>query len=228
MKAYQNIPIQDCGEPLIAIPLEQFSVETPHPYQKLGASYGEKSPYYLRPKVIEALRQAQTYLQQQYAGWKIHIFDAYRPVAVQQFMVNYTFTSLLKEKGLTIDSLSETEKDNLWQQVYQIWAIPSDDLATPPPHSTGGAVDITLIDDRGQLLDMGGMIDELSERSQPNYYANHTDNLGQAYHQKRALLNEIMTQAGFLRHPGEWWHFSLGDQMWSWQGQKGIAYYGRA
>ncbi|EAZ91499.1 M15 family metallopeptidase [Crocosphaera chwakensis] len=228
MKPYQSIPIRDCGEPLIAIPLVQFSVETPHPYQKLGASYGEKSPYYLRSKVIEALIQAQTYLQQQYSGWKIHIFDAYRPVAVQQFMVDYTFTSLLKEKGLTLDSLSETEKDSLWQQVYQIWAIPSDDLTTPPPHSTGGAVDITLIDNQGQLLDMGGLIDELSERSQPNYYANHTDNLGQTYHQKRELLNQIMTQAGFLRHPGEWWHFSLGDQMWAWQGQKAVAYYGRA
>lgn len=228
MKPYQNVPIQDCGEPLIAIPLENFSVETPHPYQKLGASYGEKSPYYLRSKVIEALIQAQTYLQQQYSGWKIHIFDAYRPVAVQQFMVDYTFTSLLKEKGLILDSLSQREKDNLWQQVYQIWAIPSDDLTTPPPHTTGGAVDITLIDNQNQLLDMGGMIDELSERSQPNYYANHTDNLGQGYHQKRELLNQIMTKAGFLRHPGEWWHFSLGDQMWAWQGQKAIAYYGRA
>ncbi|ACB52329.1 hypothetical protein cce_2981 [Crocosphaera subtropica ATCC 51142] len=228
MKPYQSIPIQDCGEPLIKIPLEQFSLETPHPYQKLGASYGPKSPYYLRAQVVEALIEAQTHLQQQYPGWKIHIFDAYRPVAVQQFMVDYTFTSLLEEKGLILDALSPTEKDNLWQQVYQIWAVPSDDLTTPPPHSTGGAVDITLKDDQGQLLDMGGMIDELSERSQPNYYATQRDNPGQSYHQRRELLNEIMTKAGFLRHPGEWWHFSLGDQMWAWQSQQAIAYYGRA
>jgi D-alanyl-D-alanine dipeptidase len=25
-----------------------------------------------------------------------------------------------------------------------------------------------------------------------------------------------MNHAGFRRHPGEWWHFSLGDQMWAW------------
>jgi D-alanyl-D-alanine dipeptidase len=24
-----------------------------------------------------------------------------------------------------------------------------------------------------------------------------------------------MTSAGFARHSGEWWHFSLGDQMWA-------------
>ncbi|MGK7954592.1 MAG: M15 family metallopeptidase, partial [Crocosphaera sp.] len=156
MKPYQSIPIQDCGESLIAIPLEQFSVETPHPYQKLGASYGAKSPYYLRSPIIDALIQAQHNLQQQYPGWKIHIFDAYRPVAVQQFMVDYTFKSLLQEKGLTLEQLSLHQQDNFWQQVYQIWAVPSDDFATPPPHSTGAAIDITLIDDRGQLLDMGG------------------------------------------------------------------------
>jgi len=25
-----------------------------------------------------------------------------------------------------------------------------------------------------------------------------------------------MEEGGFLRHPGEWWHFSQGDQMWAW------------
>ncbi len=227
MKPYQTIPIQDCGEPLIPLPLEKFSVEKPHPYQKLGACYGEKSPYFLRSQVLEALIEAQSYLQQEYPGWKIHIFDAYRPVAVQKFMVDYTLTSLLKEKALTLEQLSSTQQENLWQQVYQIWAVASDDLATPPPHSTGAAVDITLVDDRGQLLDMGGEIDELSERSQPNHYANPTDSNGKSYHQRRELLNQMMTRVGFLRHPGEWWHFSLGDQMWAWQSQTAIAYYGR-
>ncbi|MGB5595277.1 MAG: M15 family metallopeptidase [Crocosphaera sp.] len=227
MKPYQTIPIQDCREPLVSIPLEQFSVEMPHPYEKLGAFYGEKSPYYLRAKVVDALIEAQTYLQQQCPGWKIHIFDAYRPVTVQQFMVDYTFASLLREKGLILEQLSPPQQQSLWQQVYQIWAIPSENPATPPPHSTGAAVDITLIDDQAQLLDMGGMIDELSERSQPNYYSQSRDGTERAYDQRRELLNEIMSQMGFLRHPGEWWHFSLGDQMWAWQSKTAIAHYGR-
>jgi D-alanyl-D-alanine dipeptidase len=25
-----------------------------------------------------------------------------------------------------------------------------------------------------------------------------------------------MMEAGFRRNPGEWWHFSMGDQMWAW------------
>ncbi|MEL4895557.1 M15 family metallopeptidase [Crocosphaera sp. Alani8] len=227
MKPYQAIPIQDCGEPLTSIPLERFSVEKPHPYQKLGAYYGQQSPYCLRSQVVQTLIDAQNNLQKQYPGWKIHIFDAYRPIKVQQFMVDYTFTSLLQAKGLTSQQLSLSQQENLWQQVYQIWAIPSDDLATPPPHSTGAAVDVTLVDDRGHFLDMGGNIDELSERSQPNYYAENGDDKGKTYHQRREILHQIMAQVGFLRHPGEWWHFSLGDQMWAWQSRKAIAYYGR-
>ncbi len=59
MKPYQKIPILECGEPLVPIPLEQFAVESPHPYQKVGATYGEASPYLLRQSVLTALVTAQ-------------------------------------------------------------------------------------------------------------------------------------------------------------------------
>ena len=97
MKPYQKIIIQECGEPLIAIPLEKFAVELPHPYEKLGAEYGEKSPYYLRKRVVQALVTAQLLLEKIHPGWKIKIYDAYRPLGVQQFMVDYTFNSLLSQ-----------------------------------------------------------------------------------------------------------------------------------
>ena len=25
-----------------------------------------------------------------------------------------------------------------------------------------------------------------------------------------------MSHAGLIRHPDQWWHFSLGDRMWAW------------
>ncbi|NES86879.1 MAG: D-alanyl-D-alanine dipeptidase, partial [Moorea sp. SIO2B7] len=77
--------------------------------------------------------------------------------------------------------------------------------------------DVTLINSKGETLDLGGEIDEVSQRSHPNYYANSSSEKEQQYHSRRQLLNEVMTVSGFRRHPGEWWHFSLGDQMWAWQ-----------
>ena len=231
MKPYHQIPIQDCGEPLIAIPLNNFSVELPHPYEKLGAEYGDKSPYCLRQGVVKTLLEAQFLLEKRYPNWKIRIYDAYRPVGVQQFMVNYTYNSLLKSRNLQEQTLSARERQDLWGQVYELWAPPSLDRKMPPPHSTGGAVDVTIVNDRGIPLDMGGKIDELSERSHPDYYISDRDDENQQYQFNRQLLYRVMTNAGFCRHPGEWWHFSFGDQMWAWlqneAGSQAIARYGR-
>lgn len=217
MKPYQTIPIQECHEPLVPIPLERFAVESPHPYLKLGADYTGKSPYYLRQGVLNALIEAQNNLQQNQQGWRISIFDAYRPIAVQQFMVDYTFQSLISARKLNLAELSTQQQETLWQEVYQFWAVPSDNPATPPPHSTGAAIDVTLVDAEGKIVEMGSPIDEISPRSQPQYYANASTPAEKRYHQNRQILNAAMNSGAFCRHPQEWWHFSLGDQIWALQ-----------
>nr|WP_017305966.1 M15 family metallopeptidase [Spirulina subsalsa] len=233
LKPYQQIPIVECHEPLAPIPREVFVLPPIHPYAALGADYQGRSPYFLRQGVIQALEQAQQALQGEHPQWKILIFDAFRPISVQQFMVDYSFQTLLQQRGLTEAQLSEGEKQDLWQVVYELWALPSSDPATPPPHSTGAALDITLVDAQGNVVDMGSEIDELSARSHPDYYASAQTPPEQTYHQHRQLLHRIMTQAGFRRHPREWWHFSLGDQLWAWLGKQddpgfdAIARYGR-
>ena len=227
MKPYQQVPIAESGEPLVEIPLEKFAVESPHPYQLLGAPYQGRSPYHLRQGVLDRLLQAQTYLQQSHPQWRIQIFDAYRPIAVQRFMVDYAFSQVLQAEGLTVEQLSPDRQQALWQQVYQIWAIPSTDPKTPPPHSTGAAVDITLVDAAGMTVNMGSPIDEMSARSQPDYFANSADPVEQEYHESRQLLRDIMLKAEFTRHLGEWWHFSFGDQMWAWLSDRPVAQYGR-
>jgi D-alanyl-D-alanine dipeptidase len=233
MKPYRQVPIAECHEPLVAIPLELFAIETPHPYIKCGANYDGKSPYYLRQGVLDRVIRAQAGLQQIHPGWRIQIFDAYRPVEVQQYMVDYTFQQTVAERKLNLAQLSDAQIDKIWHDVYTIWAIPSFDLKTPPPHSTGAAIDITLVDERGHLVDMGSPIDEMSERSRPDYFADDRDPVAQRYHHHRQLLCQIMTDVGLSRHPDEWWHFSIGDQLWAWLSDRAksesttSAYYGR-
>jgi len=228
-KPYHHISIQECGEALVPLPLDTFAVFAPHVYEKLGAPYEGYSPYSLREKVVSALESAQKRLQQVRPDWHLQIFDGFRPVAVQQFMVDYTFAEVLKSRQLDLEQLDRSTQEAIWEEVYSIWAIPDPNPATPPPHSTGAAVDLTLIDEQGELVDMGGDIDEMSARSRPNYYAETNPH----YHSHRQLLHDCMIQAGFRRHPGEWWHFSMGDQMWAWQQQQDnpsqayTAYYGR-
>jgi zinc D-Ala-D-Ala dipeptidase len=234
MKPYSQIQIQECGEPLVAIPFRLFAIETPHPYIKCGADYAGRSPYFLRQGVLDRLIQAQDRLQQLHPGWRIQIFDAYRPVEVQQYMVDYTFRQTVAERGLDLAKLSPAASAQIWQDIYQIWALPSFDLDTPPPHSTGAAIDITLVDERGRSIEMGSSIDEMSDRSKPEYFNGSTDPREQQFARHRQLLRQIMTSAGFIRHPREWWHFSIGDQLWAWLNNQADpqhplpAYYGRA
>lgn len=231
MKDYQRIAIVESGEPLVAIPADRVCLISPHPYAVLGAPYGDKSPFYLRAGVLAALLQAQTKLEQSYPGWKIQIFDAYRPIAVQQFMVDYTFSQLVQARGFGPENLTDGQKQTLLEQVYEFWAVPSADPTTPPPHSTGAALDVTLVNAAGTPIEMGSEIDEISPRSYPDHFAGHSDETAQRYDRHRQLLAACMESVGFTRHPREWWHFSLGDQMWAWlnnqqRGRNLVARYG--
>lgn len=218
MKPYQTVPIVDCGEPLVPIPPEPFAIPPTHPYVALGAPYGGRSPYHLRQGVLERLLQAQRTLQTQHPGWRILIFDAYRPLAVQRFMVDYSLAEWCRTHHLDLATLTSEERAAALAAVQQFWAIPSADPATPPPHSTGAAVDLTLVDATGAAVAMGSPIDELSPRSYPDHFAPpHPDPQASRYHHQRQLLRQVLRSAGFCQHPKEWWHFSYGDQLWAWQ-----------
>jgi zinc D-Ala-D-Ala dipeptidase len=228
MGFYSNIPIRECGEKLVKIP-DVFAFSDPHVYVSLGAPYGQLSPYYLRSGVLKRLELAQTKLQISHPNWRIKIFDAYRPVAVQAFMVEHTKHELAKEQNIDISNPDQEQK--LMAQVYEFWAEPSLNPATPPPHSTGAAVDVTLVNENDCEIDMGGKIDEISDRSIPNYYQLATDLNQMEFAQRRHLLKYCMDNEGFHQHPNEWWHFSFGDQMWCYlanlEGRE-TARYGRA
>ncbi len=228
MKPYQTIPINECGEKLAPIPSGPVLLTNPHPYVALGAPYGREEPWQLRATVLEALLAAQKQLAAERPGWRLLIFDAYRPNAVQNFMVEREF--MLVSGGKTPAQVPEPERAEYYEQAYRIWAIPSTNPATPPPHSTGAAIDLTLVDNKDIPVAMGSPIDENSDRSLPEYFKNENP----AAHQNRTLLHDIMRAGGFRRHPTEWWHFSQGDQMWAQAGKladplsTAAARYGRA
>jgi D-alanyl-D-alanine dipeptidase len=233
MKPYQRIAIVDCAEPLVDLPTDRFARVEPHPYAALGAPYGQRSPFAVRQGVRDRLLVAHDHLQQLRPGWRIQIFDAYRPVAVQQFMVAYTLDQVLEQRGWSRQSLTPHQHQAALEQVHQFWAVPNRNPLTPPPHSTGAAIDITLVDETGTPVAMGGAIDELSPRSYPDHYIGLADPEAQQFDNHRQLLHYCLSQVGFQRHYHEWWHFSYGDQLWAWlmgRGNLGRTYtacYGR-
>jgi len=116
---------------------------------------------------------------------------------------------------------------SILKKVEKFWAYPSCDTRCPPPHSTGGALDVCLSDKDGNIVDMGSMVDQMDETSNPNFYANIKNEEAIIWNSRRNLLREIMTKFGFAQHPNEWWHFSYGDQLWAWKNKKENAIYGK-
>lgn len=111
------------------------------------------------------------------AGFTLLIYDAYRPQKAQQ---------------------------NLWL------ACPDPDYVIPvnqgSHHSRGTAVDVTLIDGQGQIVEMGSGFDEMHPRSHPWH-----DSVPAQAIRHRLMLNAIMVAGGFKGIATEWWHFELPD-----------------
>lgn len=228
MKPYRALPIHECGEPLVSLEGLGLILTVPHPYQAFGAPYGQANPWTARRNVVESLSKALLALRERHPDWTFRIFDAYRPNAIQAFMVAHEFMTL--SGGRRPEELSFEAAQPLWEKTFRIWAEPSEDSASPPPHATGAALDLTLSSREGEDIAMGSPIDENSDRSLPDYFRQKDPTV----HAHRLTLLEVMQSAGFERHPEEWWHFSLGDQMWAFtREQKApfiptIARYGRA
>ncbi len=233
LRAWNNIKINECNEPLISIPKSIFRL-TPHPYMSLGAPYlPGADPWVLRKSVLKRLVLAQQFLSEINPLLQLALFDAWRPISVQKFMFNYSIVETCKSRGIDINDSSENGGiHDVIDEVGRFWAEPSSDPLSPPPHSTGAAIDLTLADLTGTPLDLGGEIDFVGPESNPEFYKKGSIRMPfsthHVFHKRRSLLSSVMEHAGFVQHPNEWWHFSYGDQLWSWLSNKKISIYGAA
>lgn len=141
------------------------------------------------------------------AGHGLLIWDGWRPRSLQTTLHNEYRTRLATTSGLTGARLDRVVAD---------YVTDPERADPPPPHITGGAVDLTLCDlASGDPRDMGSEFDELTARSRPTYYDDATE-LGDMMHASlRQTLNAAMTEVGFVRLSSEWWHFEFGTRLWA-------------
>ncbi|MEV0505540.1 M15 family metallopeptidase, partial [Streptomyces spectabilis] len=88
---------------------------------------------------------------------------------------------------------------------------------SPPeisPHSAGAAVDLTLADADGRELDLGTRMNADPEESEGACYTDAL-NISARARAHRELLGSVLTAAGLVNYPTEWWHWSYGDRYWA-------------
>ena len=226
MKIWNKIPIKENGDKLIAIP-SYLNFLDPHPYYHLGAPYKDKTSIWkLREEVVNRLVKVNDYLISK-SSFNLLIYDSWRPLEVQEFMFKRAF--LLECEKSDIDASVKNMKSypSILKKVEKFWAYPSHDTKCPPPHSTGGALDVCLSDKEGNLVEMGSKVDQMDETSNPDFYKNVINEEAIIWNIRRDLLRKVMNKFGFAQHPNEWWHFSFGDQLWAWKNKKANALYGK-
>lgn len=151
--------------------------------------YKEKFGLYAEPNLARAICKANAELNAMLPGHSIVVFDAARPLTIQKQMFDIV-------KGTSSERYVANPYNNDFPGGF---------------HNYGMAVDLSICNSEGQLLDMGTDFDSFSglahvgnERNlmkdgiiTPGAYAN------------RMLLYSIMGRQNLLPHPFEWWHYQL-------------------
>jgi zinc D-Ala-D-Ala dipeptidase len=124
-----------------------------------------------------ALRLARVQTALAARGLGLKVFDCYRPPSIQ----------------------------------WKLWKLVPDPRYVADPrrgsrHSRGAAIDLTLVDAKGNELPMPTPYDAAGEKSHRNYNKLPADLI-----RNRATLERAMTREGFLPMPTEWWHFDDPD-----------------
>jgi D-alanyl-D-alanine dipeptidase len=108
------------------------------------------------------------------------------------------------------------------RRVVNRFTAPTDDPRVPPPHTTGGALDVMLVDARDAPLDLCSPYDPFDPRGYP--FA--APALSPVARQNRHLLRTALESVGITNYPSEYWHWSYGDQGWAYRGGHPHALYG--
>lgn len=173
---------------------------------------GQRIDGYLEPTALltrraaDSLKAVSDDLIRQ--GYRIKIFDAYRPqCAVDHFVrwaADITDTRMKKYFYPNLD------KSVLFEQEY---------IMEKSGHTRGSTVDLTLFDMKLEKeVDMGGTFDWFGHESHPDYCGDPTTQtytggeLTEEQFCNRMILRTAMISHGFKALDSEWWHFTLKDE----------------
>lgn len=149
--------------------------------------YSEIKTAYLQKDVAERLVACQAYLKELHPNLSLLVYDAVRPVSVQQKMWD------------ALDSIP-------FERRTKFVSNPKNGSI----HNYGAAVDITLCDLEGNPLDMGAFYDDIREIAYPRLEDQFlaSGELTEEQVANRKLLRKVMFSQGFKNIPTEWWHFN--------------------
>lgn len=193
-----RVPVFDNGEPLLEV--GDLLPDVLCEYQKQDMIPYVGNRFFLRKGVIELLRSAIVVLKRERPDYRFKLVYAYRCPEIQaRYFEARKSQLLLTDPYLMGDAVRD--------RAHLLSASP--DVAG---HPTGGAVDITLIDEAGKEIDMGTSIADFSQGESIHTFCS---SITLQARENRLFLRKLLISEGFAPFNGEWWHFSYGDREWA-------------
>lgn len=210
IEGWSLVPVCDNGEPLMRITPEVSScLKVENKYYSVDRLPGAIEGIWVRKSLLPMLKKAAELLPNDIS---LLVWDAFRPLSVQRLLSKQVKRSIEKNNN-------EILPEAVCEEAAKYAADPDDEKACIPPHFTGGAVDVCLLDSDGNMLEMGTPRDNAGPEAATDYYRNeatkrklHSNEL--AAMANRSILYGAMTRAGFTNYLHEWWHFDFGNQFW--------------
>ena len=191
------VPIEDNGEPLV-----DFMAHCPSPklvFSPTHPVFDFPRVHLLRQNVARMICDAAQTLPD---GLRLQIVEGYRPIAVQRAMFRHALQEARKR-------LPDADDEAIAREAGRYAAPP--DALTPPPHLTGGAVDLEIIGEEGVRLDFTSPFD-LNDTAHTAFDA---PGLSDEARRNRDLLKSVLEPTGLTNYADEWWHWSYGDNGWA-------------
>lgn len=209
------IPIKECGEPLIDIknyndlrfgdvPENEFTKDC---YTKI------------RESVFKKLCAAQKMLPNK---WCFRLYEGFRSLKVQQMLFEQEYKRVTSRFPNADQQKLFYETTRLISPVFNL-----DGSKNIPAHNTGGAVDVEIVDQNGDLVDMGMAAKDWYDVD-PDLCLSDSHLINKRVAQNRKILREAMEANDFVNYSTEWWHFSYGDRYWAFHQSLKQAIYGSA
>ncbi len=210
----QAIPIKENSELLIDLRTQSLiQIEKPD-HHKNNDSYS-----LIRATVYYKLLQAQALLP---ANLKLCVYEGFRGVLLQQELFNIKYnqlTYLYRHKKYSQEHVF-LETTTLVSPAFNI-----DGSKNVPPHSTGGAIDVSLIDQSHNRIDMGiGLYEQHNNKQELAKINSLIISKDAAYY--RNIMRSALSRAGFINYATEYWHWSYGDKYWAFYTNHEHAIYG--
>ena len=208
-----DIPIVENHEPFVDLRQQSFINIGPSPEVPNNQDYT-----FLRQSVYERLLKAQALLP---TGVRFCLYEGYRSLELQAYLFQTFYDNVQKKHPNLSKAQLFLETIKLVSPIQNL-----DGTKNIPPHATGGAIDVYLVDKDGQLLDMGmhpkdWLLDVDGHLSKTN-----SQFISSKAQKNRLMMSKALLEAGFVNYPTEYWHWSYGDRYWAFMTKHPHAFYG--